>query len=206
MIPLRDLGLVEKEIHDKTRRKLISITEKKETCKRLAPFSQHVELMHSKVRSAKDKKEYNQECPKCKKCFKYNFSRDSHVEMCTSSNKEERPNHVEPGSFDCEQCGKVFRHKVSLERHIQTHSKGEGFNCERCDASFSRKDNLLKHEKRVHYLGNLNVGLIRKDTSTSTKYECKICGRKFGSDKAKYEAHLMLRLCQQKEAVDIDDD
>ena len=96
------------------------------------------------------------------------------MEVCTSSNREERPSHVEQGSFDFGQCGKVFRHKVPLERHIQTHSKGEGFNCERCDASFSRKDNLLKHETRVHYLGNLNVGLIRKDTSTSTKYECVV--------------------------------
>ena len=47
----------------------------------------------------------------------------------------------------CTECGKVFRSKANLNRHIATHhTKSETFQCDRCDKTFYRKDTLHRHQ------------------------------------------------------------
>ena len=63
-------------------------------------------------------------------------------------------------------CLRMFKHKKSLERHIQVHHEQKGEHiCQQCDKLFSTKDSLKGHIKQVHQ-GERN-------------YECKDCGHKF---------------------------
>lgn len=214
------MGLVKKDIHDEHKRKDKEWKDEKRelglTCTicfhtfaNESSCKRHMQGKHGKVRheaTVKDKTGFDKKCPHCNRFFKYEFSREYHVERFHSKDdKTETCSTLdEASSFVCKKCEKVFRHKPSLKRHMITHDENEGFDCDRCDANFRRKDNLVKHEKRVHSLGNLNVGLIRGEDSR--EFVCKMCGRNFGPDRIKYEAHLMLRVCQTKDRnIEIDD-
>ena len=54
----------------------------------------------------------------------------------------------------CSTCGKIFKRKQGLTRHIETvHSSAEvltRFHCNFCNSSFNRKDNLFKHVSKAH--------------------------------------------------------
>jgi uncharacterized C2H2 Zn-finger protein len=214
------IALVKKDIHDQNKRKVEECKEEKRklslTCSMClhmfsdqSACSRHMKAKHGKVRIKAKETEmtgYDKKCPHCRKCFKYEFSREYHIEKFHSKDKSEKHSSSdEASSFVCEKCRKVFKHEPSLKRHMLTHDQNDSFECERCGTRFSRKDNLIKHEKRVHSLGNLNVGITRK--GDIREFVCKMCGRNFGPDRIKYEAHLMLRVCQmeQEDNVEIDD-
>jgi len=53
--------------------------------------------------------------------------------------------------YDCSDCGKKFRHKGNLQRHVNTiHKKCEEFSCDLCDYKTIHKNFLNNHKKRVH--------------------------------------------------------
>lgn len=199
------MALVKKEIHKKNEAKADEYKqecrEKSVTCdicyykfSNQSAKNRHMIRKHGQNRQEvkeKDTSEYIEKCPHCKRCFKYDFSLKYHVERFHSQIAEDHTQLV------CQKCDKVFKHKTSLKRHLEGHSESENFVCERCDAEFTRKDSLLKHKKRVHSLAKVNLGMIRKETTKD--YICKMCTKNFGRDSNKYEAHLVLRVCQQTE-------
>lgn len=77
-------------------------------------------------------------------------------------------------TFNCLWCSRPFRHKNSLNTHIQTqHSNLKPYQCEICGRKFKRKDYLKTHLR----------------THTSEKpFHCKVCGRGF-SQKTNLNAH-----------------
>ena len=59
------------------------------------------------------------------------------------------------GEIFCSECGKLFKRKSCLKRHIVTvHSETQEivncFYCQFCHRQFGRKDNLLKHVSKNH--------------------------------------------------------
>gem|GEM_PF-4834878 len=59
-------------------------------------------------------------------------------------------------SHVCATCGKAFKKKGNLNRHIKTvHEKQKPFKCEHCGRTFGQKEHLNKHIKVVHPQVNL---------------------------------------------------
>lgn len=52
-----------------------------------------------------------------------------------------------PG-FECETCGKVYKHNTNLSRHKKCHQARPFFVCLKCNLSYLRKDSLQKHLKK----------------------------------------------------------
>jgi len=69
-----------------------------------------------------------------------------------------------PRDNKCEQCGKGFKTKAALNKHIRRHEGVKPFACTVCDARFENKGKLDRHN--VIHTGERN-------------YECNLCGKKF---------------------------
>ena len=54
---------------------------------------------------------------------------------------------AEVKGFECSECGKTFKAKFNLNRHMLTHGKS-AYSCSLCNKSFSRNDLLTKHGKK----------------------------------------------------------
>jgi len=63
-------------------------------------------------------------------------------------------------SFKCKVCGKGFKHRRSLNRHVKLHSGEKNFKCQYCTTAFARSDHLKAH-LRTH--------------NNSKPFKCSIC-------------------------------
>lgn len=54
--------------------------------------------------------------------------------------------------FSCGQCGKSFKNKKHLDRHVITHS-GKSYPCDNCDKTFTRSDKRTDHTRAKHLGG-----------------------------------------------------
>ncbi|XP_048003210.1 zinc finger protein 888-like isoform X3 [Leguminivora glycinivorella] len=79
----------------------------------------------------------------------------------------------------CDQCGKGFKSKMSLDAHRLTHESGV-FTCKECDKTFPILSRLHYHTVKVH----------RRKT-TRTVYKCVICKKDFLTYRTKL-IHLSL--------------
>ena len=54
------------------------------------------------------------------------------------------------GSWSCRQCGKYFKYKCNLRRHIEIHIDGFTYSCGTCGKTFSQRNSLRNHIARRH--------------------------------------------------------
>jgi len=78
----------------------------------------------------------------------------SGVTMCAELNsytsygnnmKEKRKKCSESDRYKCDDCGKTFKFRYLLRRHMPVHIDGLRFRCKYCDKSYARKDSLTEH-------------------------------------------------------------
>uniref|UniRef100_A0A0X3Q2V8 Zinc finger protein 479 n=3 Tax=Schistocephalus solidus TaxID=70667 RepID=A0A0X3Q2V8_SCHSO len=86
---------------------------------------------------------------------------------CEKNTDERRPVCVlELRNFVCEICGKGFKWKTNMNRHIDTiHKAVRPFACEFCGRNFAEAGHLRSHIDRIH--------------KTVRPFACEICGRNF---------------------------
>lgn len=74
--------------------------------------------------------------------------------------------------FKCVHCGKAFKQKVHLMKHIRTHTGEKPFVCPVCNTAFRQKEHLKSHQW-VH---------VKHNTINSPlAYNCTHCGATFKS-------------------------
>lgn len=55
-----------------------------------------------------------------------------------------------PRKFSCCHCGKSFKTKSHLQRHILTHTGEKPYHCNRCDCRFNQSSSLRNHVIAIH--------------------------------------------------------
>lgn len=76
----------------------------------------------------------------------------------------------------CVKCGKSFRRKSHLEDHITIHTNEKPHKCNLCDKSFTTKSSLVRHT-------NYHKG--------EKPHQCSFCGKLF-FDKSNLKTHMMI--------------
>lgn len=66
--------------------------------------------------------------------------------------------------YKCEQCGRQFRQKTTLQQHERTHSDSRPYECAECEKRFRQQSHLKQHA-RIH--------------SKEKPYKCDFCERTF---------------------------
>ncbi|XP_047186058.1 gastrula zinc finger protein XlCGF57.1-like isoform X2 [Scophthalmus maximus] len=80
--------------------------------------------------------------------------------------------------FRCCECGKIFRHKQTLKRHMMIHTEEKPYSCSECGQIFRLKGNLQKH-MLIH--------------SVEKPHCCSECGQRF-SRKQYLKRHMMIHI------------
>ncbi len=81
--------------------------------------------------------------------------------------------------YQCDKCGKKYRHRYELVAHISSAHNNVRHMCEQCGAVLVSKHGLYEHVKKVHELSKEKTIL------------CKTCGQMFRS-RGTWKVHTML--------------
>jgi uncharacterized Zn-finger protein len=93
--------------------------------------------------------------------------------------------------YACGQCGKQFRHRASLFRHVETHVEDLRFDCTECGKTYRHRADFQQHMRLKHLLKNRAVcrycdrqfylpGSLRAHLHThraEKSYKCRICDK-----------------------------
>ena len=98
----------------------------------------------------------------------------------------------------CNECGKVFPRKDSLDRHLKYHQKNDFLvTCNDCDNNFSSTDDLKRHVKSVHeqvkkVKSKAGFGtFVRKEkVKVAKQFLCNECSKTFDSS-ANLKRHML---------------
>uniref|UniRef100_A0A182WQS7 C2H2-type domain-containing protein n=1 Tax=Anopheles minimus TaxID=112268 RepID=A0A182WQS7_9DIPT len=128
-----------------------------------------------------------QQCHICQKMLSNNQSLKVHIAQM----------HSDDGNHICDTCGKVFRTKPAMERHINEHQGldvVERLQCEYCKKWFSGKYNLNKHIRFLHMQdgqvfpcdvcqhvspNSRALANHKQRIHVEERFECEYCGKRF---------------------------
>ena len=100
---------------------------------------------------------FNKKCPHCKRYFKYELSRECHVNKFHHSDNNNKEEEDALEEYRCDVCN-----KISLKRHMVSHSEEPvQFSCQYCDVK-------KRHSAQAY---------AKQDV-----FKCKVCSVDFGQD------------------------
>ena len=102
--------------------------------------------------------------------------------------KKTEPCRDSPGKnnkkHECEQCGKSYKDRKSLDRHVKAnHNSEESYDehkCEQCEKSFKYKFHLDRHFRTMHVKAKHN------SEESNDEHKCEQCEKSF---KYKFDLH-----------------
>lgn len=120
----------------------------------------HCKICKNLFIRAEDLQEHRQNNEECTiKCDTCNVMFDSVKEL----KKHRLETECKVEQHKCKFCNKVFKGKISLQRHAITHTSGKKHACNLCEKTFKFSQNLRRHFNIVH------KGL--------RPFKCDICGK-----------------------------
>ncbi|XP_059079237.1 zinc finger protein 845-like [Tigriopus californicus] len=141
-------------------------------------------------------------CPSCDKSFAANQTDqglEAHYRVCINEKKAKSSSEL----FQCEECGKNFKHRCGYKHHLNVHMPRR-FKCQLCDYGAKTKGNLKLHQ-RVHETGrecicplcgksykhkmSLQQHMNFMHSDSTTQLPCEKCGRQF-SCKSSLQKHI----------------
>lgn len=149
----------------------------------------------------------------CGKTFRSKRGKIGHMEK----------SHVSNGKYTCPTCQRNFGTKQTLNNHLSTHSDEKRFKCEHCGKKYKRKNEVTRHINQdscpalkkvaLHGEGSENSGAIKCDLccikcenkealvthlalnhqDNGNSFECETCSKTFPR-KAQLTAHKLVHL------------
>ncbi|XP_058832115.1 transcription factor grauzone-like [Topomyia yanbarensis] len=178
-------------------------------CNRYYHSKDYLELHNVKMHSNTVEKPFD--CEKCDKSFHQqgllNAHLKTHIQVeCSVCHrmlaniynlKMHMLRHSDNVKHICDTCGKEFRCKESIERHIKRHmgiNPVERLQCHICSRWITGKRNLKLHMRTVHcdknqefscdicyqkYRNERSLSVHKGRVHVEKKFECEFCGKKF---------------------------
>uniref|UniRef100_A0A182RLJ5 Protein krueppel n=1 Tax=Anopheles funestus TaxID=62324 RepID=A0A182RLJ5_ANOFN len=135
----------------------------------------HIAEVQSDTSKPKRKK---QACPVCGKMVSQ-ISKHMHV-------------HSGGKNFPCNQCGKRFTHRSSMQKHLNIHRNIRNYQCEYCEQSFCDRSSLRYHLAKHRGVQRFECEHCDRHFYTSTQWKqhqnlahrersfrCELCGQMF---------------------------
>ena len=99
--------------------------------------------------------------------------------------------HSSIAQYICPHCGKKYKHRGTLQRHVVLHKADQRHTCKICNKKFDRKAYLIEHfeihigkescshcNKSVYHLSQ-HLKECSKAVPRQTTYVCDVCSKKF---------------------------
>ncbi|OXA45150.1 oocyte zinc finger protein XlCOF14 [Folsomia candida] len=124
----------------------------------LGTLRRHIAVIHSTM----ERPRFPCSFPGCSKTYLYKRHILEHVKIDHAKN---------PVRFPCTLCGKEFKTRTELERHIPTHTTEKPYNCATCGRSYANRGNMISHQK------------THLEKSTRPVSKCHVCPQTFLSSR-----------------------
>ena len=105
--------------------------------------------------------------------------------------------------FKCKVCGKGFKHRRSLNRHVKLHSGEKNFKCPYCSTAFARSDHLKAHIRTHNNMKPYRCSVCHCGYSTQaalkvhiahhhskSKFRCVLCNNLEFHSQLALEGHI----------------
>lgn len=90
------------------------------------------------------------QCKYCEAIFPKKGDLKAHFSLCEKKPERVEKELVAPATFECETCSKIFTRYYDFKRHQLCHSDEKPYGCPQCGKMFKERSSLNKHVKRMH--------------------------------------------------------
>lgn len=118
--------------------------------------------------------------------------------------------------FKCKVCGKGFKHRRSLNRHVKLHSGEKNFKCPLCSTAFARSDHLKAHIRTHNNTKPYRCSVCHCGYSTQaalkvhiahhhskSKFRCVLCNNLEFHSQLALEGHIYTKHSKENNKTDI---
>ena len=148
----------------------------------------------------------------------YNAVSSVHVGSGLNSSMGEELNGGDELNFKCKVCGKGFKHRRSLNRHVKLHSGEKNFQCPYCATAFARSDHLKAHIRTHNNSKPFRCAVCQCGYSTQaalkvhiahhhskSKFKCVLCNDLEFHSQLALEGHVYTKHSKENAELDVDE-